>query len=64
MAERQRQGWEFGSDHCNARKHDPCLIPWNELKDEDKQTDRDKISQIPKVIERAGFRVRKIARAG
>ena len=62
MAERQRQGWTYGPERDNARKHHPMLIPWEALSEEEKQKDRDTVHNLPLLIEKAGFQVRKLAR--
>ncbi len=62
MAESQRQGWTYGPERDNARKHHPMLIPWEALSEEEKQKDRDTVHNLPLLIEKAGFQVRKLAR--
>jgi class 3 adenylate cyclase len=63
MAERMRQGWVYGTPRDNVRKHHPLLVPWEKLPDNQKNKDRDTITNLPALIEKAGFRVRKIAQA-
>jgi class 3 adenylate cyclase len=60
LAERTRQGWSYGPVRDNARKQHPCLIPWADLPEGEKQKDRDTVINLPELIEKAGFRVRKI----
>ncbi len=60
MAERRRSGWTYAATRDNARKHHPLLVPWENLSDEEKEKDRDPIRNLPKLVERAGFRVRRI----
>ncbi len=64
MDERTRQGWTYGPVRDNARKHHPCLVPWEKLPEEEMQKDRDTVVNIPKLIGDAGFRVRRAARRG
>jgi class 3 adenylate cyclase len=61
MAERQRQGWTYGSTRDDAHKHDPSLIPWKSLPDDEKQKSRGQIHNIPLLVRKAGFQIRKIA---
>ncbi len=61
MTERARQGWVYGAVRDNARKHHPSIIPWDDLSEGEKQKDRDTVINLPVLIEKAGFRVRKIA---
>jgi class 3 adenylate cyclase len=62
MSERQRQGWVYGPVRDNARKHHPSIIPWGDLSEGEKQKDRDTVINLPALIAKAGFRVRKLAR--
>lgn len=61
MGERERLGWTYGSVRDNARKRHPLLVRWEQLCDSDKEKDRDAVRNLPKLIETARFRVRKIA---
>jgi class 3 adenylate cyclase/tetratricopeptide (TPR) repeat protein len=62
VAERQRQGWTYGSERDEARKHHPVLVPWEALSEEEKRKDRDAVHSLPVLIEKAGFQVRKLPR--
>ena len=65
MEDRIRNGWKYapikGTDH--ARKQHPLLVPWEQLSEPEKEKDRDTVRNLPRLIEKAGFRVRKIADA-
>jgi class 3 adenylate cyclase len=61
MAERQRQGWTYGSTRDDAHKHDPSLVPWELLSEDEKQKSRAPIHRIPLLVRTAGFQIRKIA---
>ena len=61
MADRQRQGWTHGDPRDDARKHHPCLVPWKSLPEIEKQKDRDTVHNIPHLVAKAGFQIRKIA---
>jgi len=61
MVERQRQGWTYGSPRDDARKHHPCLVPWEALPEAEKQKDRDTVRHVPLLISKAGFQVRRTA---
>ena len=61
MTERRRQGWTFGDPRDDARKHHPCLVPWEALPEFEKQKDRDTVDNIPHLVRKAGFQIRKIA---
>jgi class 3 adenylate cyclase/tetratricopeptide (TPR) repeat protein len=61
MKDRIRHGWTYAPVRDNLRKLNPLLVPWDQLSEVEKQKDRDTIQNIPRLIEKAGFRVRKIA---
>jgi hypothetical protein len=60
MAERASQGWVFGPVRDNARRTHPDMVDWDELSDRIKQLDRDVILNMPALIKKAGFRLRRI----
>lgn len=55
--ERLNQGWVWGPVRDDARKHHPCLIPYDELSEEEKEYDRITSAQALKVILSLGFRI-------
>jgi class 3 adenylate cyclase len=63
MAERQSMGWTYAPKRDNARKHHPLLVPWESLSELEKEKDRDTIRNLPRLVERAGFRVRRTGKA-
>ena len=38
---RMEQGWTYGEERNDALKHHPCLIPYEELPESEKEYDRD-----------------------
>jgi len=58
--ERLRSGWTYGDPRDNARKQHPPLVDWDQLSEQAKEKDRDTVSNLPALIERAGFQVRKM----
>ena len=62
MQEKRRGGWTLGPKRDDARKLHPSMIPWRELSAEEKDKDRAAVQNVPRLIEKAGFRVRKIVR--
>ncbi|MCX6053898.1 MAG: RyR domain-containing protein [Chloroflexi bacterium] len=52
-------GWQYASRTDNAKKVNQCLVPWNELPEEEKAKDRDLVRGIPQILARAGFAVEK-----
>jgi class 3 adenylate cyclase len=60
ILERKRNGWTYGPQRDNDRKFHPLLVPWRELSNPAKEKDRETILNLPQLIEKAGFRVRKL----
>ncbi len=58
--ERQRLGWTYGAVRDNARKQHPLLVPWEVLDETEREKDRVTVKNLPWLVERAGFRVRKL----
>jgi class 3 adenylate cyclase/tetratricopeptide (TPR) repeat protein len=61
MKDRVRHGWTYAPVRDNLRKLNPLLVPWEKLSEVEKEKDRDTIRNIPRLVQKAGFRVRKIA---
>ena len=61
MNERRRNGWTFGIVLDYSRKHHPLLVSWDHLPDMQREKDRDTVRNLPPLIEKAGFYLRKIA---
>ena len=53
------QGWRFGPERNDARKEHPCLIPYEELPEEERTYDRQTALETLKLIEHLGFEIRK-----
>lgn len=58
-ATRITQGWRFGPERNDARKEHPCLIPYEELPEEERTYDRQTALETLKLIEHLGFEIRK-----
>jgi class 3 adenylate cyclase/tetratricopeptide (TPR) repeat protein len=63
MKDRVRHGWTYAPVRDNLRKLNPLLVSWEKLSEVEKEKDRDTIRNIPRLVQKAGFRVRKIAEA-
>ena len=61
MTERRRQGWTYAPIRDNARKQHPLLVEWDQLPEKEKEKDRATARALPRLVEKAGFRVRRIA---
>lgn len=57
MAEKVQSGWRYGLPRDDAKKLHPCLVPWEELPEEEKDKDRQAVRQIPELLAQAGFEI-------
>ena len=51
------QGWSFGEERNDATKKHPCLVPFEELSEEEKTYDRNTSVQTLKLILKLGFKI-------
>ena len=51
------QGWSFGEERNDATKKHPCLVPYEELSEEEKTYDRNTTVQTLKLILKLGFKI-------
>ncbi|MBR5775779.1 MAG: Ryanodine receptor Ryr, partial [Bacteroidaceae bacterium] len=56
---RMEQGWAYGEERSDALKQHPCLIPYEELPEEEKAYDRDTAFGTLKLICKLGFKISK-----
>lgn len=56
---RMDQGWTYGLTRDDARKKHPCLIPYEELPEEEKEYDRNTALGTLKFVIKQGFEVKK-----
>lgn len=56
---RMQQGWTYGPERNDELKHHPCLIPYGELPEVEKDYDRDTAVETLKLILKLGFRIEK-----
>ena len=59
---RMNQGWSYGIVRDDYLKHHPCLIPYEELSDEEKLYDRETSMETLKLILKLGFKIEKEVR--
>ncbi len=52
-----RDGWEFGTKTDKKAKIHSCLVPYDQLSETDKESDRDFVKGIPQILELAGFKI-------
>lgn len=58
-AERIRTGWRYGEKRDDELKTHPCLVPYEELPESEKEYDRQTAGQTLKMIRKLGFEIRK-----
>jgi hypothetical protein len=58
--QRLADGWALGPQRDDARKEHPCLIPYDQLPDSEKQYDRAAALETLKAIIALGYRIEKI----
>lgn len=55
--ERISQGWTYGKKRDDTKKQHPCLIPYEELSEEEKRYDRNTSQETLKLIIKLGFSI-------
>ena len=54
---RINDGWSYGEKRDDALRHHPCLIPYEELSEEEKAYDRATSIETLKLIMKLGFKI-------
>ncbi len=57
--ERINQGWSYGKKRDDIHKHHPCLIPYENLPEDEKVYDRNTSVETLKLILKLGFNISK-----
>jgi len=55
--QRIADGWRYGMERNDERKEHPCLVPYDELPDSEKQYDRNTAIETLKAIKLLGFEI-------
>jgi ryanodine receptor 2 len=50
-------GWTYGEVRDDAKKEHPCLVPYSELSDSEKEYDRSTSLQTLKLITKLGYKI-------
>lgn len=56
---RIKQGWTYGEVRDDEKKHNPCLVPYRELPESEKEYDRNTAFETVKLILSLGFKITK-----
>ena len=57
--QRMAEGWKYGKQRDDVNKLHPCLIPYEELPENEKEYDRNTASEALKLVMAFGFEIRK-----
>ena len=58
-AGRIADGWTYGEERNDAEKKHPCLVPYNQLPEEEKEFDRNTALETLKLIVALGYKIEK-----
>lgn len=56
-AQRMAEGWKYGPERSDARKEHPCLVPYEQLPEAEKEYDRRTAVETLKAIVALGYRI-------
>lgn len=56
-AGRMKDGWTYGEERNDAEMKHPCLVPYEELTEVEKQYDRNTSQETLKLIMKLGFKI-------
>ena len=57
--QRFTEGWQYGAKRYDERKEHPCLIPYEELPENEKKYDRNTAIETLKAVVLLGFKIEK-----
>lgn len=57
---RIREGWSYGKQRNDVTKKHPCLVPYSELSDSEKEYDRNTAMETLKLITKFGYKIVKV----
>lgn len=56
---RIKEGWSYGKVRNDEKKETPCLVPYNELPENEKEFDRNTALETIKLIIKLGYEIKK-----
>lgn len=56
-AGRMAEGWTYGEERNDVEKTHPCLVPYEELSEAEKEYDRNTAFETLRLIQQLGFRI-------
>ena len=54
---RVEQGWRYGEERNDAKKETPCMVPYEELSESEKDYDRNTAIETLKLIVKLGYKI-------
>ena len=54
---RMKDGWTYGEVRDDVKKHHPCLVPYEDLTETEKEYDRNTSQETLKLIMKLGFKI-------
>ncbi|QDU95835.1 RyR domain-containing protein [Lignipirellula cremea] len=57
-SQRIKDGWTLGAERNDERKLHPCLVPYDELPESEKEYDRQTAREVLKAILQLGYEIR------
>jgi hypothetical protein len=61
MEGKLRDGWQYGPVTDKEKKFHNCLVPYDQLSETDKESDRDLVRGIPRILKLAGYKIVRIS---
>lgn len=58
-SQRLAEGWSYGPERNDRLRRHPCLVPYDELSDEEREYDRTTALNTLRMIYRLGFKIEK-----
>ncbi|GHT77385.1 hypothetical protein AGMMS50262_18230 [Bacteroidia bacterium] len=56
-AQRIADGWHYGTERSDSKKLHPCLVPYDELPESEKEYDRNTAMETLRLIHKLGFEI-------
>ena len=56
---RIKEGWTYGKEKNSLKKTTPCLVPYEDLPEEEKEYDRKTAFETIKLIIKLGYKIKK-----
>lgn len=57
--QRMKEGWTYGPKRDDSQKHHPCLVPYADLPESEKEYDRKTSGETLKAVIALGYRITK-----